>query len=247
MKITIITIVYNRRDTIAEAIESVLGQSYSDIEYIVVDGLSTDGTVEIIKSYGNRINKIISEKDGGLYEAINKGIMHATGEVIGLLHSDDVFFSRDSVALVANTFKNEETESVYADLLYVQKDNTNKTVRDWVSGKYNRSRFIRGWMPPHPTFYVKKECFGKHGMYNTKFRSAADYELMLRFLYKNKVTSTYLPVKLIKMRTGGKSNLSLKNRIRANKEDYSAWIINGLKPKFYTRYLKPLRKVMQFF
>jgi glycosyltransferase involved in cell wall biosynthesis len=247
LKISIITIVYNRRDTIADAIESVLGQSYTNIEYIIVDGLSTDGTIEVIKSYGNRISKFVSEKDKSLYDAINKGINLATGDVIGLLHSDDVFYCQNSLALVAKAFKDNGTESVYADLLYVQKQNISKTVRKWISGNYNRQRFLRGWMPPHPTFYVKRDCFEKYGNYNTLFQSAADYELMLRFLYKHELTSFYLPVKLVKMRIGGKSNLSIINRIRANQEDYKAWVINGLEPHFYTRFLKPLRKLSQFF
>ncbi|MFD2515659.1 glycosyltransferase family 2 protein [Pontibacter locisalis] len=246
MKISIITIVFNRCDTIAETIESVVGQTYPDIEYIVVDGLSTDGTVEIVQSYGARIAKFVSEKDDGLYDAINKGISLATGEVIGLLHSDDIFFSKDSVAMIARTFLDQNTDSVYADLLYVQKENTNKTVRYWISGLYNRKRFLRGWMPPHPTFYVRKSLFDKHGVYNTDFKSAADYELMLRFLYKHKVSTAYLPVKLVKMRVGGKSNISLQNRIRANREDHHSWVVNDLVPKFYTRYFKPLRKLVQY-
>ncbi|WP_439883006.1 glycosyltransferase family 2 protein [Pontibacter sp. MBLB2868] len=247
MKISIITIVYNRCDTIADAIDSVLAQTYPDIEYIVVDGLSTDGTVAVVKSYGAQISKFVSERDGGLYDAINKGIGLATGDVIGLLHADDIFFSGDAVEQIAKTFLEQKTESVYADLLYVQKGNTSKTVRKWISGVYNRERFIRGWMPPHPTFYVRRECFERHGLYNTHLKSAADYELMLRFLYKHQVTTAYLPIKLVKMRVGGKSNLSLKNRIQANREDHQAWLLNELQPRFYTRFLKPLRKLGQFF
>ena len=246
MKISIITIVYNNRETIADAIESVLSQTYPNIEYIVVDGLSTDGTVEVVKSYGDRITRFVSEKDKGLYDAINKGIKMATGDVIGLLHSDDVFYSPDAIEKVAGAFKSKNTDSVYADLLYVQKEDTNKVVRNWVSGSYQRDNFLYGWMPPHPTFYVKKSCYEQYGLYNTLFKSAADYELMLRFLYKYKVSTCYIPEKLVKMRVGGKSNVTLKNRIRANREDYNAWLINDLQPRFYTRYLKPLRKLTQF-
>ncbi|WP_347159291.1 glycosyltransferase family 2 protein [Pontibacter chitinilyticus] len=246
MKISIITIVYNNCETIAEAIESVLSQTYPDIEYIVVDGLSTDGTVEVVERYRDRITTFVSGKDKGLYDAINKGISLATGEVVGLLHSDDLFYSPEAVAAVAAAFLASETDSVYGDLLYVQKEDTNKVVRNWVSGAYSRENFIYGWMPPHPTFYVKRACFEKYGLYNTQLKSAADYELMLRFLYKHHLTTSYIPEKLVKMRVGGKSNVTLKNRIRANREDYAAWHLNGLRPRFYTRYLKPLRKLVQF-
>ncbi|MBC5773483.1 glycosyltransferase [Pontibacter sp. KCTC 32443] len=246
MKVSIITIVFNNCETIADAIESVLEQTYPDIEYIVVDGMSNDGTVEIIRRYGNKITKFVSEKDSGLYDAINKGICLATGDVIGFLHSDDIFYSPESIAQIVEAFKANNTDSIYGDLLYVKKSDTNRIVRNWISGKYNRENFLLGWMPPHPTFYVKRELYQKLGLYNTKFRSAADYELMLRYLFKHKITTTYLPEKLVKMRVGGKSNVTLNNRIRANQEDYQAWVINNLQPYFFTRYLKPLRKLLQF-
>ena len=246
MKVSIITIVFNNRETIADAIESVLSQTYPDIEYIVVDGLSTDGTVDEVRKYGTRISKFVSEKDKGLYDAINKGIKLATGEIIGFLHSDDIFFNANAVASVAAAFEVHQTDSIYADLLYVQKADTGKVVRNWVSGSYNRENFMYGWMPPHPTFYVKKSCYDQYGLYNTGFRSAADYELMLRFLFKHHISTTYIPETLIKMRIGGKSNVTLKNRIRANREDYAAWLVNELQPRFYTRYLKPLRKLVQY-
>lgn len=246
MKISIITIVYNNRETIADAIESVLAQSYPDIEYIVVDGQSTDGTVEIVESYGSRISQFISEKDAGLYDAINKGIRLATGEVVGLLHSDDLFHSIDAIKAVAETFKKNRTDSVYADLVYVNRQDAGKVIRNWKSGIYKRDNFIYGWMPPHPTFYVKREVYQRLGLYNTKFRSAADYELMLRYLYKEGISTSYLPQVLVRMRMGGKSNVTLANRWRANQEDDRAWAINGLKPLFFTRYLKPLRKIYQY-
>ncbi|MCC9137323.1 glycosyltransferase family 2 protein [Pontibacter silvestris] len=247
MKISIITIVYNNCQTIADAIDSVLSQTYADIEYIIVDGLSTDGTVEIIKSYGNKISKFISEKDKGLYDAINKGIALASGDVIGLLHSDDIFYSTDAVKSVAETFQKHKADCLYADLLYVDRLNPEKIIRNWKSGSYKRSSFVHGWMPPHPTFYVKRSVYKNLGLYDTSFKSAADYELMLRYLYKHKISTSYLPQYLVRMRVGGKSNITLRNRIQANNEDYQAWLVNGLEPRFYTRYLKPLRKLMQFF
>ncbi|MBC5991630.1 glycosyltransferase family 2 protein [Pontibacter cellulosilyticus] len=246
MKVSIITIVFNNAETIADAIDSVLGQTYPDIEYIVVDGASTDGTVDVIKSYGDRISKFVSEKDNGLYDAINKGIGLATGDVIGLLHSDDLFYSKQTVTQIVYAFLSANTESVYGDLLYVDKQNTSRIIRNWISGKYKKISFRYGWMPPHPTFYVKRTIYEKLGLYNTYLQSAADYELMLRYLYKNDVSTTYIPSKLVKMRVGGKSNGTFKNRLLANQEDYRAWLINGLKPPFYTRFLKPLRKLLQF-
>lgn len=246
MKVSIITIVYNRRDTIAEAIESVLQQTYADIEYIIVDGLSTDGTVEVVQHYAGRIAKFVSETDGGLYDALNKGITMATGDVIGFLHADDTFYSPDVVARVADAFLENNTDSIYADLIYVNRLRADKLVRNWKSGIFKRSKFVYGWMPPHPTFYVKRDVYQRLGLYNTDFKSAADYELMLRYLYKHNISTTYIPECLVRMRTGGKSNLSISNRIRANREDHQAWLQNGIQAKFYTRYLKPLRKLMQY-
>lgn len=246
MKVSVITIVYNRRDTIAEAIESVLLQNYANIEYIVVDGASTDGTVEVIKQYAGKITTFVSERDSGLYDALNKGISMATGDVIGFLHADDTFHNPDVITQVAEAFLKNNTDSVYADLVYVDQVKNNKLVRNWKSGNFERNKFMYGWMPPHPTFYVKREVYQRYGLYNTDFKSAADYELMLRYLYKHNITTTYIPECLVKMRTGGKSNFSLSNRINANREDYRAWLLNGIEPKFYTRYLKPLRKLIQY-
>lgn len=246
MKISIITIVYNRRDTIAEAIESVLQQTYANIEYIIVDGASTDGTVEVVQQYAGQITSFVSERDGGLYDALNKGIAMATGDVIGFLHADDAFYSLNAVAAIADAFLKSDTDSVYADLVYVDQLRVDKQVRNWRSGNYERNKFIYGWMPPHPTFYVKREVYLRLGLYNTEFKSAADYELMLRYLYKHNISTTYIPECLVRMRTGGKSNLSLSNRINANREDHKAWLLNDIQPKFYTRYLKPLRKLMQY-
>jgi glycosyltransferase involved in cell wall biosynthesis len=246
LKVSIITVVYNNVQTLRDTIESVLSQDYPHIEYIVVDGASTDGTVELVQSYGSRIAKFISEPDKGLYDAINKGIGLASGDVIGLLHSDDLFYDAKAVSKIARTFQEQTVDSVYADLHYVDKKDTQRVIRNWQSGEYERKRFQMGWMPPHPTFYVKKEVYEQHGLYDTEFKSAADYELMLRILYKHGVSTAYIPDTLVKMRVGGESNRSLKNRIRANREDFMAWKKNNLHPKVYTRFLKPLRKLPQF-
>lgn len=247
MKISIITITYNSAATLEETMLSVIGQTYTNIEYILVDGQSTDGTLQIIEKYKNKISKVVSEKDKGLYDALNKGIDMATGDIIGILHSDDFYLNKHVIQKYADTFSETGSASVYADLYYVDKTNTDKIIRKWKSGEFKARSFLNGWMPPHPTFFVKKEMYERFGKFNTAFKSAADYELMLRFIEKNKISISYLPEYTIKMRVGGKSNVSLQNRLNANIEDRKAWELNGLKPKFYTLYLKPFRKILQFF
>lgn len=247
MKVSIITITYNSASTLKDTIESVINQSYPNIEYIIVDGKSTDSTLEIIESYKNKISKIVSEKDNGLYDALNKGISVATGDLVGIIHSDDFYTSNLVIEKIVQTIELNQADAAYADLYYVDKDDTNNIFRKWKSGAYNHGMFLNGWMPPHPTFFVKRECYIKYGAFNLDLVSAADYELMLRFIHKHHIKLAYVPEFIIKMRVGGKSNISLKNRIRANQEDRKAWRINGLKPYFYTLYLKPLRKIIQLF
>ena len=245
-KISVITTTYNSASTIEDTIKSVIEQDYPAIEYIIVDGLSTDNTLEIVNKYKNKLSKIISEKDTGIYDALNKGINEATGDIIALLHSDDFFIDKNVISKVVKAFEENNTDSVYGNLYYVNKDNTTKIVRKWVSGNYKHGMFVNGWMPPHPAFFVKKICYEKHGVFNLNFKSAADYELMLRFLHKHKISTSYINEYLVKMRVGGKSNASVKNRIKANQEDRAAWSVNGLNPMFYTLMLKPLRKIIQF-
>jgi len=246
VKISIITVTYNSAQTVEETILSVMNQSYSDIEYIVIDGLSEDNTMQIVEKYRKKISKIISEKDQGLYDALNKGIALATGEVVGILHSDDFYTSNNVIQKYANLFQKTGCDAVYSDLYYVDRVDTNKIIRKWKSGDYTQNSFINGWMPPHPTFFVKKEVYSKFGNFNTSFQTAADYELMLRLVHKHKISMAYLPEYTVKMRIGGASNVSFKSRIKANLEDRKAWRINDLKPRFYTLYLKPLRKIFQF-
>ncbi len=245
-KISIITVTYNSAKTIEQTIQSVLLQDYEDVEYIIVDGQSTDETLSLIRKYRHKITHLVSEKDNGIYDAINKGISLATGDIIGILHADD-FYTNDSVLTkIAETFKKNNADAVYADLFYVDQDNTEKVVRIWKSGNYSDGKFLWGWMPPHPTFFVKKECYTKYGVYNTSMRTAADYELMLRFIHKHKISLAYIPESIVKMRVGGKSNSSVQNRVNANIEDRKAWELNGLKPYFFTLTLKPARKISQF-
>lgn len=246
MKISIITVCYNSAKTIESTILSVLGQDYKNIEYILVDGLSKDNTIEIIEKYNDKIAKVISEKDNGIYDAINKGILAATGDVIGLLHSDDFFADTHVLSRIAEEFMLKKVDAIYSDLQYVDKDNTNKIFRNWISGNYKENLFKKGWMPPHPTFYIKREVCQKYGLYNLTFKLAADYEFMLRYIHKYKISLSYIPETLIKMRIGGASNVSLLNRIKANNEDIAAWKINNIKPGIFTRFFKPASKLLQF-
>jgi glycosyltransferase involved in cell wall biosynthesis len=247
MKISLITITYNSASTLEDTILSVVNQSYKNIEYIIVDGGSTDGTQVIIEKYKSSIPVFISEKDEGLYDALNKGIRLATGDVIGIIHSDDFYTNNDVIKHVAGTFEKNSADAVYADLYYVNKDDTSKIFRKWKSGTYRHGMFVNGWMPPHPTLFVRKACYDAFGLFNLDLGSAADYEMCLRLIHKHRIRLAYLPEFIIKMRVGGKSNASLTNRLMANQNDRKAWQVNGLKPRFYTLYLKPLRKIAQFF
>jgi len=246
MKISIITVSYNSAKTIRDTIDSVIQQNYHDIEYILVDGKSTDNTIEIIKSYGNKISKFISESDKGIYDAMNKGIQLASGDIIGILNSDDFYADADVLKNVANHFT-VSIDGLYADLVYVDALNTTKIIRTWKSGAYKEGAFLKGWMPPHPTFFVRRKVYQNFGDFTNQLKSAADYELMLRFIHKEKIKVAYLPKIIVKMRAGGASNSSIKNRIKANKEDRMAWKMNGLKPGVFTLIRKPLSKLNQFF
>ena len=205
MKISIITVVWNNKDTIKDAIDSVLNQTYKDIEYIIVDGASADGTIEIIKNYEDKITKFISEKDKGLYDAMNKGIKLATGDIVGILNSDDFYMDEFVIEKVVKTFKEKKIDSVYADLVYVKPDNLNKVVRFYDSSKFHLSKFAYGWMPAHPTFFVKREIYKKYGLFRTDLKIAADFDLLVRFLYTHKISYYYIKEVLVKMRVGGLS------------------------------------------
>ncbi len=246
MKVSIITVVYNNVDTIEASIKSVIEQDYDDLEYIVVDGMSTDGTLDVIHQYADHIDTLISERDKGLYDALNKGIRRATGDIVGILHSDDLYFSPHVISDVAHHMKESQADCLYGDLVYVDREDTDKVLRSWKSGPYHAKKFLMGWMPPHPTFFIKRKSLLKNGLYNTSFKTSADYELMLRYLFKHQVSASYLEKKLVRMRVGGVSNGSLKNRLVANREDLKAWEVNDLRPRALTRYMKPARKLGQF-
>ncbi len=244
MKITIITVSYNSASTIENTIKSVLGQTHSDREYIVVDGGSTDGTVDIIKRFGDKISNWVSERDGGIYNAMNKGIRMATGDVIGVLNSDDVYAGEDSLAYLAEAFAIHKVDSCYSDLVYVDQD-LGRVVRYWKSGEYTAGRFREGWHPPHPTFFVKKALYDRYGLFNTCYKIAADYEIMLRFLERYGASVRYIPEVTVKMRVGGASNRSVSNIAKANLEVRRAWVDNGLKPPPFIFIRKPLSKIKQ--
>lgn len=246
MKCTIITVSYNAVDTIESTINSVLSQDYNDIEYIIIDGNSSDGTKEIIQKYDDRITKWISEKDKGIYDAMNKGIQLASGDIIGILNADDLYAHKSVISNVVNKFIHTNAEAVYGDLKYVLKNDVDKTIRFWKSGEYKEGKFLQGWMPPHPTFFVKKNIYDQYGLYRTDMPSAADYELMLRLIHKHNIKVSYLTELITIMREGGVSNSSLMNRWKANRDDLKAWQVNNLKPNMFTLILKPLSKVIQF-
>jgi glycosyltransferase involved in cell wall biosynthesis len=246
VKVSIITVVYNGASFIQDCIKSILNQTYPDIEYIIIDGQSTDGTVEIVQSYGTKIAHFISEPDKGLYDAMNKGIGLATGEVIGLLNADDFYRHNRVIENMVATFERTGSDAVYGDMLYVDRNDPQKLKRYWRSGWYHDNAFLWGWMPGHLSFFAKRLLYEKHGAFRLDMKSAADYELMLRFIHKNKARLAYMDEVTIVMRAGGISNSSLKNRLRANREDQTAWQLNNLKPYFFTFWLKPLRKLKQY-
>jgi glycosyltransferase len=245
MKISIITATYNSAATVRDTLTCIAEQQYANIEHLIVDGLSKDNTLAIVKEFSH-VAKVISEKDKGIYDAMNKGVQLATGDIIGILNSDDFYTSPLILSKVAAAFEDPAVDAVYGDLQYVKATNVQAVTRTWKSGVYKKKYLYYGWMPPHPTFFVRRQVYDKCGLFNTSLQSAADYELMLRVLLKHNVSARYIPEVLVKMRAGGISNSSVKNRLRANKEDAMAWKLNQLKPYFFTTWLKPLRKVLQF-
>ena len=247
MKVSIITVTYNSGKFLEECIKSVIKQSYHDIEHIIVDGKSTDNTLAIVKKYKSHIAKSISETDRGIYDAINKGMAMATGDIIGNLNSDDILVDDDVIESIVKAFEVEKVDTVYGDLEYVSAADTNKIIRIWKGKSFKRSRFRYGWMPAHPTFYIKRSLIEKFGYYQNHYYTAADYEFMARYLYKNRLTSYYLPKLIVKMRMGGQSNKNIHHRLRANRRDFLAMKKNNIPFAFFVSILKPLIKLNQFF
>lgn len=246
MKVSIITVAYNASDTIRDALRSVDAQTHPEIEHLIIDGASSDGTCSIVEEHEAPWRFLFSEPDEGLYDAMNKGVGRASGDIVGVLNADDLLADAEVIAELVQAFQKGEVDAVYGDLVYVDARNTEQVTRRWTAGAYHQGRFLKGWMPPHPTFYVKRSFYRSYGGYRTELSSSADYELMLRFVHKYGARLRYLHRTMVKMRIGGKSNVSLKNRIRANLEDRKAWRMNELKPSFYTLWMKPLSKLFQF-
>lgn len=243
--ISVVTAVYNRVGTIVEALQSVAGQDYHHVEHILQDGGSTDGTLDLLAQHDDPRVRLVSARDHGLYDAINRGMARATGDVVGLLHSDDIFAETGVLARVAVAFADPDVDCVYGDLQYVSASNTNSVIRHWTSGPYERARLTRGWMPPHPTFYIRRSLLERHGNYDTGFQIAADYDAMLRWLWHHRLRPAYLPGVMVKMRMGGESNRSLGRILRKSREDYLALRRNGV-GGIGALALKNLSKIDQF-
>lgn len=289
MKFSIITATYNSIDTIEQCLNSVASQSHAQIEHIIIDGGSKDGTWERIQNSSLKFKfkfkdqssslslnvkgeegrgekrvvrnerqekrnerqdieyKIVSEADQGIYDALNKGINLASGDVIGLLHSDDVYFDENVIAKTAAIFEKEKIDSVYGDLIYVDKKNPDKVLRYWKSGELKNSSIKNGWMPPHPAFFVKREIYQKYGLFDLSYKIASDYDLILRFLGKQRISTAYLPEVLVKMKIGGKSNKNLKNIMQKSCEDYRALKKNELPHPLSILVKKNISKLPQLF
>lgn len=245
MKISIITTTYNSASTVRDTIESVMTQDYADIEHIIVDGASKDHTLEIVRSYGDKIAKVISEPDKGIYDAMNKGIRAATGDVIGILNSDDFFTSNDVISTIANTFQDNDIDALYGDIHFVNPDDLDKTVRYYSSEIFKTSLFRFGFMPAHPSFYMKRGCYEKHGLYSLDYKIASDYDLLIRYLYKEKIKYKYVKKDFVTMRIGGVSTENLNSRIILNKEIIKACKRYGIKTNLFLLSLKYFYKIFE--
>jgi len=247
MKVTIVTTTYNSEKFLRDCIESVISQDYPDIEHIIVDAQSTDGTISIIKQYESKIARWITEKDNGIYDGINKGMAMATGDIIGILNSDDMLASKDVISNIVKCFEEHKVDSIYGDLVYVDQQNIRKVIRYWKGLPYKRYRFHYGWMPAHPTFYLRRDLIKELGNYETHYFTAADYEFMARYLYRHRISACYLPMLIVKMRVGGLSNRNIMSRLRANRRDYLAMKINNIPFPHIASILKPLIKLRQYY
>lgn len=247
MKISIITVVYNNEDTISEAIESVLGQTYKNIEYVIIDGGSKDNTVNCINRYKEQLGYFVSEKDYGIYDAMNKGIKACTGDVIGILNSDDLYENFNVIASVMEEFNTDsELDILYGNLVYVKSNDTKKVVRNWKSKSYYQLFFEHANVPPHPSLFVRSKVYNETGLFDLQYKLAADYELMLRMFKKHHFKSKYINKLIIKMRLGGATNQSLSNVVAQNKEILHSWRNNGLHAPFYLMPLRIFKRLTQF-
>ncbi len=245
LHISVITAVMNRADTLGDTLRSVHQQRWRNVEHIVIDGGSTDGSLDVLEAHRHGIATLVSEPDGGLYDALNKGIAKASGDVVGFMHADDEYASPYTLDRIASAFEDPAVGAVYGDLVYVSKKDSSRVVRYWQAGRFTRDQLPHGWMPPHPTFYVRREIYSRFGGFDTRFRIAADYENMLRLLWRGRVQAAYVPEVLVRMRTGGMSNMSLLNILHKSREDYAAMRQNGI-GGLQTLLLKNVTKLPQF-
>lgn len=247
MKISIITATYNSGAHISDCVRSVNNQTFNNIEHIIIDGASKDNTLEIINSLPNRVASIVSEPDKGIYDAMNKGIKAATGDIIGILNSDDFFASNDVIENIVKEFSNDSTlEGIYTNLYYVNQDNPDQIIRHWVSNSFKKRSFFKGWHPPHPTLYLRREVYEKYGNFNLDFSLSADFELMLRFFEKYNIKTKYLPITTIRMRLGGATSKNWQNVRNQNIQCINAFRTNGFRPPLLYPVYRLLPKLLQF-
>jgi glycosyltransferase len=245
MRISVVTTCRNAAATLPAALESVRAQRGVEVEHVVVDGKSTDNTLEVVAAHGAHVATLISEPDSGIYDGLNKGVRAATGDVIGFVHADDALAHPDVLARVAKLFEDPAVDAVYGDLVYVDRERPDKVLRYWKAGTYSRLRLLKGWMPPHPTLYMRRQVYERHGLFDTRFRIAADYEHMLRVFWHGRVRAAYVPDVLVRMRIGGASNGSLPNMLRKLAEDFQALRQNQISPA-QALLLKNVTKLPQF-
>jgi len=245
MKVSIITVTYNSAATLRDTLESVKSQDYPNIEHILVDGASKDDTVKIIQAYGH-VAKYVSEKDRGLYDAINKGILMSTGDVVGILNSDDFFPHRKVISNMVKCFKENDADAVFGDIAFVRPENLEKVIRLYSSRKFYPKKFKYGYMPAHPSFYVKRKFYEEYGLYKLDYKIAADYELLMRFMHTNKLKYAYHPEVMVYMRTGGVSNKNILSRWVLNKEIIRACKENGVNTNMFIISLKYFNKVFEY-
>ncbi len=245
MKLSVITATYNAAATLRDSLRSVACQTHPDIEHWVIDGGSRDGTQSILENHRSQIAGIVSEPDGGIYDALNKGLHRATGEVVGFLHADDVYANDGVLAAIAEAFANPAVDAVYGDLTYVDREDTTRVIRYWKSGAFDNARLRSGWMPPHPTFYVRRTVYERLGLFDTRYRISADYECIVRFLFVNGLRTVYIPKVLVSMRVGGVSNRSLSSMRRKSLEDLDIMRRHGV-GGWPTLAMKNLSKLKQF-
>jgi glycosyltransferase involved in cell wall biosynthesis len=247
MQFSVITASFNSAKTIADCLTSIFNQTYPDIEHIVIDGGSSDNSMGKINSVPNRVTKLFSEEDNGIYDALNKGINNSGGDVIGILHSDDILASDKIIEEVNNKFLETSADIVYGDLDYVNQKDTNIVIRHWKSNPFDGSLIKKGWMPAHPAMFVRRNIFKKYGLYDLQYRISSDYDLMLRFMQNKDIKFVYLPIVITKMRMGGASNRSFKNIFLKSLEDYRIIKKNGLPYPFVVLLRKNISKLSQFF